>query len=951
MALPTHEPAVLGHILMLQSSFEAAPTERHLSEMLEQGLKTLPGVRDVKFLPFGEEEKPSSAEEPPVRLAARSRNDRYGEFRIALSSGEQFYPYLPFVSNTVNLCAFQIERMRTQELLHQANRQLERLAEERNERYKLLFQEMSDGVLHLDGSGKVMSANDAARSILGMDEDFSWRFSVREDGSEFPASELPWSKTLKDGIAVSSVVLGVTNAQSGLPVWLEIDTVPFGAHGSGRSVFVLFKDITGRRRAEAALLASEQRFRTIMDHAPIGMSITSIEGRIQMVNESFCSMLGYSREELEGGTFLEITHPEDREVTNASREDLLAGRSDAYEAEKRYVRKDGNVIWGHLVSTIVRGGDVPYFIAQVQDITERKRTEAELLIAATTFDSQNGVMITDADLRILRVNKAFTEITGYEPEEIVGKHPRMLQSGRHDARFYEQMWSGIRSSGKWVGEVWNRRKDGTIYPETLSISAVRNQDGSVRTYVGNFIDITKRKNAEALVEHMAFHDQLTDLPNRRRMVDRLRHASSASMRSGKRCALLLVDLDNFKVVNDTLGHALGDRLLKQTAARLESCLRGEDTLARFGGDEFLVLLEGLNEDTLEAASQAEHVGMKLAAALRQPYLLERHEIRIGCSIGVTVFGGQEQSTEELVKQADIAMYEAKRGGRNSLRFFDRKVQEQIAARAAMEEDLRNALAQGEIHLYYQMQVDSSNRPVGAEALVRWNHPKRGWVSPAEFIPLAEESDLILSIGHLVLETACARLAAWQNDPSTRELILAVNISAKQLAQDGFLDEVQAAVLRHSIDPAHLKLEITESMLLGDIEGTINAMAALKQRGLRISMDDFGTGYSSLSYLKRLPLDQLKIDQSFVRDIAVDPNDRAIVQTIIAMAKGLGLDVIAEGVETEAQRSFLLEKGCLSYQGYLFGKPVPVGEFEEALKELQGAEGRSACRDVLRSSVS
>ena len=402
------------------------------------------------------------------------------------------------------------------------------------------------------------------------------------------------------------------------------------------------------------------------------------------------------------------------------------------------------------------------------------------------------------------------------------------------------------------------------------------------------------------------------------------------MRSRKKCALLLIDLDNFKVINDTHGHALGDRLLKQTAERLSYSLRDEDTLARLGGDEFLVLLEGLSGNTMEAAELAEHVGFKLIASLRRPYRLDQHEFRITCSVGATVFGGPDQSADELIKQADIAMYEAKKGGRNSLRFFDRQVQEVITARASLEADLRNALDWQQIQLHYQIQVDSSNHPIGAEALVRWNHPERGWVSPAQFIPLAEESDLILDIGKWVLETACAQLAAWRKDPATRDLILAVNVSARQLAQHNFLDEVRVAVQRHAVDPRHLKLEVTESMLLHGVEDTIEVMNSLKRIGIQLSLDDFGTGYSSLSYLKRLPLDQLKIDQSFVRDIATDANDRSIVQTIIVMAKSLGLNVIAEGVETEGQRQFLEENGCSSYQGYLFGRPIPVDQFEQAL---------------------
>ncbi len=600
--------------------------------------------------------------------------------------------------------------------------------------------------------------------------------------------------------------------------------------------------------------------------------------------------------------------------------------------EKSVIRSTGETRYYRSVKKPVRNcdGEIIGVCGISTDITEHKRAENELQIAATTFESQDGVMITDSDLRILRVNSAFTRITGYPAEEVIGQRPRFLQSGRHDARFYEGMWDSITRTGKWSGEVWNCRKDGTVYPETLSISAVVTAEGHTKTFVGTFTDISLRKQAEAQVEHLAFHDQLTDLPNRRLIIDRIQHALSSSVRSSKKCALLLIDLDNFKQINDTHGHALGDLILKQVAERLGKCLRKEDTLARPGGDEFLVLLEGLNEDTMEAAELAELVGMKLVTSLRHSFWLGQQEFRGTCSIGVTVFSGLEGPAEELIKQADIAMYEAKKAGRNTLRFFDRQVQELLASKASLETDLRHALNRQQIQLHYQLQVDHLGHPVGAEALARWYHPSRLWVSPVHFIPLAEESDLILDIGKWVLETACAQLATWQNRPATRDLVLAVNVSAKQINQPDFVHEAHRVARHHHIDPQRLKLEITESMLLGDMENTIAVMNALKGIGIQLSLDDFGTGYSSLAYLKRLPLDQLKIDQSFVRDIATSANDRSIVKTIIAMARSLGLDVIAEGVETETQRQFLELSGCLSYQGYLYGKPMPTNEFEQTL---------------------
>jgi len=445
------------------------------------------------------------------------------------------------------------------------------------------------------------------------------------------------------------------------------------------------------------------------------------------------------------------------------------------------------------------------------------------------------------------------------------------------------------------------------------------------------LHITQRKQAEEEIKNLAFYDPLTQLPNRRLLMDRLKQALASSARSGREGALLFIDLDNFKTLNDTLGHDVGDLLLQQVAQRLESCVREGDTVARLGGDEFVVMLEDLSEHDLEAAAQAETVGEKILLTLNLSYQLATHECSSTPSIGVTLFSDHEQNQDELLKQADIAMYQAKKTGRNSLRFFNPQMQETITVRASLESDLRHAIAgQKQFQLFYQAQVDSSGRLVGAEALLRWQHTERGMVSPADFIPLAEESGLILPLGSWVLTTACQQLAAWATRPETAHLTLAVNVSAKQFHLPTFVEEVLALVDYYVVPTARLKLEITESMLLCNVDDIIAKMTVLKARGINFSMDDFGTGYSSLQYLKRLPLDQLKIDQSFVRDIASDDNDKAIVRTIIAMAQGLNLNIIAEGVETLAQRQLLLDRGCTTYQGYLLGRPMPIEKFDALL---------------------
>ena len=566
-------------------------------------------------------------------------------------------------------------------------------------------------------------------------------------------------------------------------------------------------------------------------------------------------------------------------------------------------------------------------------LEERKRAQAGLRIAATAFESQQGMFITDPQRVILRVNAAFSEITGYSATEAVGQTPLLFSSGRHDAAFYAEMAARLEAAGSWQGEIWNRRKNGETYPEWLTISVVKDEFGAVANYIAALTDITFRKVAEEEINHLVFYDPLTGLPNRRLLLDRLGHALANSSRSERYGALLFIDLDNFKDLNDNLGHQIGDRLLQQVGQRLMSCVREGDTVARLGGDEFVVLLEGLSENVEEAATQAQTIGEQCLAATSQPYLLDRDAYQSTSSIGVALFADQQGTTDELLKWADLAMYQAKAAGRNALRFFDPDMQSVVTSRALLEADLRGAVLKKQFVLYCQAQVVGEGRLTGAEVLVRWQHPLRGMVSPAEFIPMAEETGLILPLGQWVLDTACAQLANWATRPEMTHLTIAVNVSARQFHQRDFVAQVLTALERAGANPQRLKLELTESLLVKDFEGTITKMMELKANGVGFSLDDFGTGYSSLSYLKRLPLEQLKIDQGFVRDILTDTNDAAIAKMIIALGESMGLGVIAEGVEVEAQREFLSRLGCDAYQGYLFSRPLPLDAFDTFVKRV------------------
>jgi len=477
-------------------------------------------------------------------------------------------------------------------------------------------------------------------------------------------------------------------------------------------------------------------------------------------------------------------------------------------------------------------------------------------------------------------------------------------------------------------EVFWRKDDTAVTVEYWSHPIVK--QGVVVGAVATFLDISSRKLAEQKIHQLAFYDDLTGLPNRRLLLDRLGKALAVSERNERYGALMFLDLDNFKTLNDTKGHDVGDLLLVEVAERLHRCVREGDSVARLGGDEFVVVLEMLSSERSEAAKQAEAVGVKICAALNQPYQLGKHVHHATSSVGVVMFKGYQESLDNLLKYADTAMYQAKGAGRNALRFYDPEMQAALEMRSELEIELHGALEKQQFRMFYQVQVDSLRRPIGAEVLLRWEHPERGLVSPIQFIPLAEETGLIVPIGLWVLQMACAQLKKWQDDVLTRDLTLAVNVSARQFNQPDFVEQVQRAILESGAKPSHLKLELTESIVLKNAEASINKMREIKLLGVTFSMDDFGTGYSSLQYLKRLPLDQIKIDQSFVRDITTDPNDAAIVRTVIAMSESLGLNVIAEGVETQEQLEFLDMRGCHAFQGYLFSKPVPLQQFEEWL---------------------
>jgi len=673
----------------------------------------------------------------------------------------------------------------------------------------------------------------------------------------------------------------------------------------------------------------EVYLRTLVQTIPDLVWVKDPDGVYLNCNARFERFFGAPEAEIRGRTDYDFV---DRELADFFRRHdraAMAAGGPTVNEEWLEFAADGYRGLFETIKTPLRGADgrLVGVLGVARDITEHHEAEQELRIAATAFEAQEGIVITDADQVILRVNGAFTEITGYTAEEVVGRRPSVLSSGRHDEGFYRAMWAAIARDGYWQGEIWNRRKGGDTYPEWLTISAVTGPDGGVTHYVGTQVDITARKAAAEEIEHLAFHDGLTELPNRRLLLDRLQHALTACERSQRQGALFFIDLDGFKILNDTLGHEQGDRLLIEAAARLTRAVRAGDTVARLGDDEFVVIVENLSGTADEVASAAKTVAEKIRQALSAPYPLAGHRVRSTASIGVALFGGRQSSVEELLKQADIAMYQAKEAGRDNARFYDPATEAALSTHAAIQSELHLALEGAQLELFYQPQIHARHGIVGAEALLRWHHPERGLVTPGTFIGIAERTGLILPLGQWVLETACAQLAAWATSPALRGVRLAINVSARQFRQRDFVAQVRRALDSSGAPPQLLELELTESVVLDDVDDTIAKMRALRGIGVGFSMDDFGTGYSSLAYLTRLPLDQLKLDRSFVRHLPHRESDAVVAQSVVSLAHSLGLLVVAEGVETEAQRAFLEEHGCLIWQGYLFGRPAPIGAFE------------------------
>jgi diguanylate cyclase (GGDEF)-like protein/PAS domain S-box-containing protein len=792
-----------------------------------------------------------------------------------------------------------------------------------------------------DLQANVCTSSDTLNELLGLDKDANLAAS-------WSALVHPEDRAMVEGYFATEVLgkgrpfnkeYRIFRASDQAERWLHgMGRLEFDAGGKPLKICGIIRDITERKRIELALTASEQRYRTAYQTSIDAININRLSDGVYIdVNKAFLDIIGFSRHEVIGRSSLELEIWAD----HADRQrmvDQMSRCSFCRDMEARFRKKNGEVFWGLMSASLIEVEGVSCVLSITRDISAAKAAEQLLSQAAealrvseeryrTVFQTSLDPILINrtSDRRFIDVNQAFLDVMGFERDQVIGRTSLELNIWA-DPRDLENVDEILKRTLQCRNvEIQFRKKNGETLWGLMS-SSVMEIDG-VQCVLTITRDISSAKAAEDEIRSLAFYDPLTGLPNRRLLMERLHVTLASSSRTGRLRALLFVDLDNFKTLNDTLGHHTGDLLLQEAAKRLTACVREADTVGRLGGDEFVLMLEDLSDLPEDAAAQAKAVGEKILSVVTQPYMLNGRECRSSASIGISVFGGRRENSNEILQQADIAMYQAKAAGRNTMRFFAPALQAAVNARAALEEDLRESIRTGQFVLYYQPQVDR-NRLIGAEALLRWKHPSRGILPPGEFIPLAEETGLILPLGKWVLETACAQIAAWAGNKQTARLAVSINISARQFHQPEFVEQVLAALDGARANPANLRLELTESILVENVQDVSDKMKELKSHGLRFSLDDFGTGYSSLAYLKKLPLDQVKIDRSFVRDILTEESSAAIAQTIISLSRAMGLPVIAEGVETEGQRECLTRMGCHAFQGFLFGRPLPLEEFRE-----------------------
>jgi len=799
-----------------------------------------------------------------------------------------------------------------------AQRSTEQALQQSEINFRALTENANVGIL-VNHNGRHVLANPRLCRMLGYTaEEFS-RTGLREVVSPDEVEKV--SQRHRDrqaGKPVETTYETVFVAKDGQPVPVEITATNTLWHGEPAGL-VFVQDIRERKRAEQALAQSERQYRALMQEAADGIFIADSEGNYLNINPRGCQMVGYSEDELRRMNMCDLIPPGDPPPQLA-----LLRTARTIMLERRLRHRDGRLIEVEISATMLEDGRVQSI---VRNITERKQSEAEARkLSSAVEQTADSVLITDVNGIIEYINPAFEHTTGYSSAEAVGQTPRLVKSGRHDRAFYERMWTTILAGNVYRAVQTNRRKDGTLYHEEKTITPIRNENGRITHFVSTGKDITERIETQERLQFLAYHDPLTRLPNRSLFLDRLEHALKRAPRTPRSAAVLFLDVDRFKVINDTLGHDVGDRLLQTLAKRLQTCVRDADTVARISGDEFAVLLEdvGSTDDVVR-------VVRKTLQAFASPFDLGERELFITSSIGVSVYPEDGNTANDLLKTADTAMYRAKEAGRNTYQFYSADMSARAVERLALETGLRRALERRELVLHYQPLVDlGTGRVVGVEALLRWQQPELGLVPPGEFIALLEETGMIVPVGEWVIDAVVEQLARWQ--AAGRSLRIAVNLSGRQFINKDFVDQVVGHVQSGRLDPTLLEFEITESVLMQNADGTLDMLNRLDVLGCRLAIDDFGTGYSSLSYLRRFPIDEIKIDRSFVRHVPGDKDDASIVNTIVAMAHNLKLTVVAEGVETEQQLAFLRACGCDAIQGILYSRPLPLDDLERFLDQ-------------------
>jgi len=817
------------------------------------------------------------------------------------------------------------ERLRVEEAMRQSESNFRTLTENANV-----------GIL-VNLKGRHVFANERALKLLGYSAE-----EIKQTGIEtlvHPEDREKVAARFRDrhaGKQVPNVYEAVFLKRDGEPVPVEI-TATLTTWQGEQAGLIFVQDMSERKRADAALRQSEERFRRVFEVTPVVMSVTrERDFTFVDLNEAFCELTGWRRDEAIGRTDLDLDMWPNVEERAEMIEQLLA-RGAFHNVEWRLRTRTGEL--RHILGSAerMRLADEPCILLVGQDISERRRADEQMRKLSSALEqTAEAVMITDRRGVVEYVNPAFELITGYTRNEVIGGKPSIVKSGRQGMEFYRQLWRTI-SSGEVFSEVFvNKRKDGSLFYEEKTITPLKNQVGEITHYVSTGHDITERMQTQEQLRFLAHHDALTELPNRTLLLDRLKQALARVRRGNRRLAVLFLDIDRFKNINDTLGHDIGDQLLQDMSQRLRSCLRDGDTVARFGGDEFVVLL-----DDLGSVTDVTGIAQKIIEILKPPFIVGDATLHVTASIGVSLFPNDGEDSGTLLKNADTAMYRAKDLGRNNYQFYSADMSARAFERLTLENSLRHALEREQFTLYYQPQIDvRSGEIVGAEALLRWQHPEFGLVAPADFVPLLEETGLIMQVGEWVLRRACQQLRQWL-DAGHTTLRVALNLSSRQFNDRHLAYLVERILKETGVPPASVELELTEGLIMQQTRTTMDILAALNHTGIRLGLDDFGTGYSSLSYLRRFPLDTLKIDRSFVLDIPKDPDDMAITQAIIMMGRSLKLDLVAEGVETVEQRDFLLNQGCPIMQGHLFGHPMPVKDFDEMLsRQPDTARSRS-----------